>query len=112
MKPIILFTTTLSALNWVAIQMPAKIAVPPPAPVALNLFVAVLALLAGGCSHEQRHENHAAAVGPEALPAPPVFLTGPAVVLLTHSGGFTARLIMSSAPSSQMGLVSGQLVAR
>ena len=80
--------------------------------LSFRTFVAVLALLTGGCSHEPRRESPAAVVGQEFLPRPPVFLTGPAVMLLTNAGGFTARVVMSSVPAGHLRPVSGQLVAR
>ncbi len=78
---------------------------------SFRTFVVVLTLLTGGCSHEPRHESPAAGVGQEFLPRPPVFLTGPAVMLLTNAGGFTARVVMSPVPASHLRPVSGQLVA-
>ncbi len=77
-----------------------------------RMFVTVLALLTGGCAHGPRHESSAAGFGQEFLPRPPVFLTGPAVMLLTNAGGFTARAVVSSVPASHLRPVSGQLVAR
>jgi hypothetical protein len=80
--------------------------------LSFRTFVVVLAFLTGGCAHESRHESPAAVVGQEFLPRPPVFLTGPAVMLLTNAGGFTARVVVSSVPASSLRPVSGQLVAR
>jgi hypothetical protein len=47
----------------------------------------------------------------EFLPSPPAFLAGPAVVLLTNSG-FSARVVMASAPTDHIKPVSGQLLVR
>jgi len=79
--------------------------------LSFRTFVVVLALLTGGCAHEPGHESSAAGVGQEFLPRPPVFLTGPAVMLLTNADGFTAGVVMSSVPADHLRPVSGQLVA-
>ena len=64
-----------------------------------------LALLVAGCAHEPRHESGAAAIRQS---VPPVFLTGPAAVLLTNANGFTARLALTSS-CGQMRPMSGRL---
>jgi hypothetical protein len=79
---------------------------------SFRTFIMVLALLTGGCAHESRREEPVPGVGQGVLPGPPVFLTGPAVMLLTNAGGFTARVDMSSVPAGQPRPLSGQLVAR
>ena len=66
-----------------------------------------LALLASGCAHRYGNEGSG-----EFLPRPPAFLTGPAVVLLTNSGGFSAWLAMASVPAGHLKPLSGQLLVR
>ncbi|MDB6019645.1 MAG: hypothetical protein JWR19_4134 [Pedosphaera sp.] len=70
-----------------------------------------IALLAGGCAQPDRRENKASASGEEFLPQPPVFLTGPAGVMLMNSVGFSAR-VRASGPSGPLSSGSGQLVAQ
>jgi hypothetical protein len=75
-------------------------------------LVLALALLAGGCSQPDRRGNYASARGEElVLPQPPVFLTGPAGVMLTNSPGFSAW-VRASGPAGPLRSGSGQLVAQ
>ncbi|MDB6067586.1 MAG: hypothetical protein JWR26_3794 [Pedosphaera sp.] len=75
-------------------------------------LVLALALLAGGCSQPDRRGNYASASGGELfLPQPPVFLTGPAGVMLTNSPGFSAW-VRASGPAGPLRSGSGQLVAQ
>jgi hypothetical protein len=82
---------------------------------APNLFGATataLVLLASGCSPNHSRPSGVAMSEGEFLPRPPSFLTGPIVVLLTNSTGFSARLTMASPSSSHTRAVSGQLIGR
>jgi hypothetical protein len=65
----------------------------------------LLVLLAAGCAHEPKHDSGAAAIRQS---VPPVFLSGPAAVLLTNANSFTARLALTSA-SGQIRAISGRL---
>src|SRR6516162_10177879 len=56
--------------------------------------LAALALLAAGCSHSRKAEE--SGFTRAFAPQPPAFLNGPACVLLTNSGGFSARLTLET----------------
>ena len=80
-------------------------------PGRLFLCWAGLVLLAAGCaSSEKRSEPGAAETF---APMPPAFLTGPAAVLLTNAGGFSAHLVLSTGSASPLQTgVSGELLSR
>jgi hypothetical protein len=56
------------------------------------LFSLALLLLASGCASRESFEARAKGVTAVITPQPPAFFTGPACVLLTNSGGYSARL--------------------
>ena len=56
------------------------------------LFSLALLLLAGGCVSREKFEARERGLTAVITPQPPVFFTGPASVLLTNSGGYSARL--------------------
>jgi len=70
-----------------------------------------LALLVAGCSHSRKAEDSGFAR--LFAPQPPAFLTGPACVLLTNNGGFSARVTVETEDlvDRQNG-ASGQLFCR
>lgn len=80
--------------------------------LCLGLGVLVLALLAAGCSHSRGAARQAAYLSIY-TPEPPAFLTGPATVLLTNTGGFSAHASVQTETFSQGEKVrSGELLGR
>ena len=80
------------------------------APVVLSLLT--LASLISGCAHWSRAELETTGAGAFA-PLPPVFLTGPASLLLTNAGGFSAHVLMKSdSLEPQQTGTSGELLSR
>jgi hypothetical protein len=78
-------------------------------PVAL--VGGLLALLVGGCAHGSRHGEGVELEGGPIRPAPPLFLTGPAVNLLTNRAAFGAELTMTVPGDVGRGrAVSGRLL--
>ena len=74
------------------------------------LFLLTLSLLVAGCAHTSRSELEA---GGAFAPLPPVFLTGPAGVLLTNAEGFSAHVVMKSdSLEPQQNGTSGELLCR
>jgi hypothetical protein len=81
---------------------------------ALSLAGLALALAAGGCSHSQdKDAREAARTGIYSAPFP-AFLNGPMAVLLTNSGGFSARAMVQTEPAAapEEGARPGQLFCR
>ncbi|HWI57877.1 MAG TPA: hypothetical protein VNZ22_11670, partial [Bacillota bacterium] len=77
-----------------------------------GLCLAVLAVLVGGCAHSRKAKAREVTMGFVA-PPPPAFLAGPMAVLLTNTGGFSARVAFQTPQLSLPGEVqSGELLAR
>ena len=77
---------------------------------AVVLSLLTLSLLIAGCAHTSRTELEA---GGAFAPLPPVFLTGPAGVLLTNVEGFSAHVVMTSnSLEPQQNATSGELLGR
>ncbi len=77
---------------------------------AVVLSLLTLSLLIAGCAHTSRTELEA---GGAFAPLPPVFLTGPAGVLLTNVEGFSAHVVMKSdSLDPQQNGTSGELLCR
>jgi len=80
-------------------------------PQVILLAAALLALLCAGCAHS--------GAGSETVftrvvtPATPVFLNGPAALILTNAGNFSARVTIGQAPSlEQPHPLEGELLVR
>jgi hypothetical protein len=67
------------------------------------LCLAALALAGAGCAHSRARRE--AKQRAEALIPPPIppFLSGPAALLLTNTGGFSCHLVMETGPASAAG---------
>ena len=85
----------------------------PRAILLAGCLLTLVVLLGAGCAHSHRPESPGAALGSSLSSKPPLFLTGPAAVLLTNSDGFGARVTFTSGWSSNPARAeSGQLFAR
>src|SRR5271166_2203144 len=75
--------------------------------------VAVIALLAAGCSGHRSAARRDAGFARVVSPRPPAFLTGPASVLFTNWVGFSAHVDVEAQSSLDMGRsYSGLLLGR
>ncbi len=71
----------------------------------------LLTALLGGCIHSERSKRHSDQVEQRFSSSPPAFLAGPAGVLLTNVGGFSAHVeVAVSTPSNEMQTISGELL--
>jgi hypothetical protein len=71
------------------------------------------AILCGGCTSSKPPEFFGGMPGGTAAPETPLFLRGPAALLLTNTSGFTARVMMEVRPfPGEVQTVSGDLFGR
>jgi hypothetical protein len=73
----------------------------------LELSVVLVAALAAGCAHSSK----SAKGGPQPVPQPPLFLTGPMALLLTNVDGFRARVVLEEGASARQ-IAAGELMGR
>jgi len=80
-----------------------------------GLFVTIIAALAAGCAHSDKHklEDSAAALRGMAAPELPAFLNGSMSLLLTNVDGFRARVVLEGQLTANRGdVVAGELMGR
>src|SRR6266404_4016769 len=69
------------------------------------------AIVCGGCQSPKPPEIFGALPGGTAAPETPLFLRGPASLLLTNTAGFSARVLLEIRPvPNEVQVVSGELL--
>ena len=78
-----------------------------------SMSLLAAAILSGGCASSKPPEVFGGLPGATPAPEMPLFLRGPASLLLTNTSGFTARVTMEVRPfPSEVQTVSGDLFGR
>jgi hypothetical protein len=79
----------------------------------LGSGVLLIACLAAGCAHSQKHGGRAGAAGGMLVPQPPAFLDGPMALLLTNVDGFRARVVLEGGTTARGSeRIVGELLGR
>ena len=84
---------------------------PPIVPCLGSLILGLL--LSAGCANSRNADARAGRTSAWFSPKPPVFITGPASLLLTNEHGYSAHLVMETfASSNRVRTISGELLCR
>jgi hypothetical protein len=79
----------------------------------LGLCALLITVLAAGCARSGKQGGRSDAFTGIRPPKPPAFLNGPMALLLTNTGGFSARAVLESgAPASGVELAAGELLGQ